>query len=70
MKYVAAASDKTVSLRRDPWFFRIVVEWNIASLRTGKRTILLPQISADKRSAAEPQPKEKAVKRFPSVRMM
>ncbi|HEY2169679.1 MAG TPA: hypothetical protein VGJ30_08650 [Candidatus Angelobacter sp.] len=27
-------------------------------------------LTADKRSAAEPQPKEKAVKRFPSVRMM
>jgi hypothetical protein len=26
--------------------------------------------AADLRSAAEPQPKEKAVKRFPSVRMM
>ena len=32
MKYVAAASDKTVSLRRGPfWFFRIFVKCNIAS---------------------------------------
>jgi hypothetical protein len=35
MKYVAAASDKTVSLRREPfWVFRIFVKCNIASCRT------------------------------------
>jgi hypothetical protein len=40
MKYVAAASDKTVSLRREPfWFFRIVVKCNIASQELAKEFI-------------------------------
>src|SRR4029077_17672316 len=42
MKYVAAASDRTVSLRREPfWFFRIFVKCNIASLQTAKRSIIV-----------------------------
>jgi hypothetical protein len=37
MKYVAAASDKTVSLRREPfWVFRIFVKCNIASQEFGQ----------------------------------
>ena len=49
MKYVAAASDKTVSFRRGPLVFRIVVKWNIASLPDDVKRIceLAPNLTTD-----------------------